>query len=86
MSWQAAAILAGVVLVIAGVGVYVFHRATRRTAEAEAALAIERSKRLDAEVAKVRDQALERVQAMSKDELVAEAEAVAERLRKDFGL
>jgi hypothetical protein len=86
MTWQAALILVGGLAAIAGGVAYLLHRAGRRAASAERALAAERAKTLDVQARDLRDAARARTARMTDDELVAEADALAGRLRKDKGL
>jgi uncharacterized membrane-anchored protein YhcB (DUF1043 family) len=84
MTWQAAAILVGGLLAIGGVIAYLFHRALARAERAERAAAAERVKTLDVQAREMRDAHLARTRPMGNDELVAEADALAERIRKDM--
>lgn len=83
MTWQAAAILGVVVLFVVGAAVYMIRRATQRTANAEADLAIERAKTIGARARELRDAALAKQAGKTDEELLSDMERIAERGRKD---
>lgn len=83
MTWAAGAVLGGV-LVLALAVAYLLRRAGQRAAAAEEQVAIERSKTLDAQARDARARHGARVRQLSDDEIVTEANAIAERIRRDM--
>jgi hypothetical protein len=86
VTWGAAAILVGGLLAIGGVAAWLIHRASKRAEDAETAAAVARAKSLDLQAREARERARGRLRVMNDDEIVAEADALAARLRKDQGL
>jgi hypothetical protein len=84
VTWTAAAILGGSILAAVALVGYLVHRAGGRARDAEADLAVERSKTLDVQANALRDAHLAKTKHLSNDEIVAEADALAERIRKDM--
>lgn len=84
MTWQAALILVGGLAAIAAGVAYLIHRAGARARDAEADLAVERSKTLDVQARELRQAAHDKLNSKSDAEVLAEADALAERIRQDM--
>jgi hypothetical protein len=83
MTWQAAAILGAVVLAVVGAAAWMFRRATARAADAEAELAIERSKTLDVQAREARARHEAKLEKLPGQDLISAMEKVAGRRKKD---